>query len=41
MSKEIQKKPKLLSLMPFKAIEEEYLNNFKTRFILDVGLNSP
>jgi hypothetical protein len=32
-------KPKLLSLMPFKAIEAEYLNDFKTQFIIDVGLD--
>ena len=36
---ENQKKPRLLSLMPFKAIEEAYLNDFKSNFILDVRLN--
>jgi hypothetical protein len=36
---ENRKKPRLLSLMPFKAIEEAYLNDFKSNFTLDVHLN--
>jgi len=36
---ENQKKPRLLSLMPFKAIEAAYLNDFKSNFTLDVRLN--
>jgi hypothetical protein len=36
---EKQKKPRFLSLMPFKAIEEAYLNDFKSTFTLDIRLN--
>lgn len=39
MSTEIKVKPKVLALMPFKAIEEDYLNDFKSQFILHVSPN--
>jgi hypothetical protein len=35
MSPPIQEKPKVLALMPPKAVGEEYLNDFKTKFELD------
>ena len=38
MSTKIQRKPKVLSLMPFQAGEDTYLTNFKSQFILDVGI---
>jgi hypothetical protein len=37
MSIEIKAKPKVLALMPFKAIEEDYLNDFRAQFILHVS----
>jgi hypothetical protein len=40
MSKNTHNKPKILSLMPFKAVEVEYLNDFKTRFIIEVDLHN-
>ena len=40
MSTDTQRKPKVLALMPFQAIEDSYLTNFKSRFILDVGYRS-
>ena len=33
------KRPKCLALMPLKSVDKEYLDDFKTRFIIDVSLN--
>jgi hypothetical protein len=33
----LQEKPKCLSLMPFNSVEKDYLDDFKSHFILDVS----